>query len=219
MPWIFYFGWTESLVIMKRHYAMIIMQAIDVEMLWYGYVIILCLCWCSFIWVAVVLGLCGMRYSLRHFHSLCMEMLWIYKTNTVKVSYSREVYGEGSGGGCSKVGHAAGAYTGRDSLDSGAYASDDIYGRYSGIVSYETLYKGYSGGYGGGYDAGYEVSSSGNDKGLYNLCRQGYGKRLYADQGYGKRLLCIRYEKGSRGNQRKRYDRKDGQLYDTCNLI
>eukprot|EP01084_Bolivina_argentea_P069471 126407_1 len=121
MSWIFYFGWVKSLVIMERHYEMIIMQTMIVEMVWNGYVIIFWLCWCSFIWVLVVLSWWVMSYSLGYFQSLCMKILWMYKRDTVKGSYS----------------------SGRESERSGGYAGDDVYGGYSGKSS------SYDEGYGG----------------------------------------------------------------------
>ncbi len=99
MPWMFYFRWTKSLVIMEMHYSTIIMQAMVMEMLWNGYVIFFWLCCCSCIWVAVFLRWWVKSYSLRHFLSLCMEILWMYKKKTVKVTYVREGYSERTGGG------------------------------------------------------------------------------------------------------------------------
>ncbi len=132
----------------------------------------------------------------------------MYKKNTVKVSYGREGYSKRSGGGYSGVGHGGG-----DTLDSGGYTSDDVYGGYSGTVSYGgLLYRGYSRGYGGGYATGYQVSSSGYNASLYKV-RRGYGKRVYAKQGDAKRLLWTRYDKNGGGYIKKASYRKENWLY------
>ncbi len=65
-----------------------------------------------------------MSYSLGYFQSLCMKILWMYKRDTVKGSYS----------------------SGRESERSGGYAGDDVYGGYSGkSSSYDGGYAGCSG--------------------------------------------------------------------------
>ncbi len=184
---------------MEMHYLMIIMQAMVVKMLWDGYMIIFFLCCCSFICVLVVLEWWVMSYSLGYFQWLCMDILCMYKTNTVKLSYSGEGYSEGisgdSDGAYSRDGYDGATYSAGDSLDSGGYTSDDIWWMYSG---------GYSRVYDGCYAIGYAVSSGGYDTSLYKAYRRGYGKRVYVNQVYDKRLLWTRYKsgiKGAKGNQ------------------
>eukprot|EP01084_Bolivina_argentea_P288140 494519_1 len=117
----------------------IIMQAMVMEIFWICYVVFFWLCCCSFIWVPVVVWWV-LGYSLC-FQSLCMEILWMYKKNAVKASYSGEVYSEGSGGGYNTDGHGELHTLGGDSLDAAGYTGDDIYDGYSGTVFYEGLYR------------------------------------------------------------------------------
>ncbi len=183
MPWMFYFGWVKSLVMMKMHYAMIIMQAMVVEMLRIGYGMVFWSCCCSFIWVSVVVGWWLIVYSL-YLKSLC---LWT--SYTVDGSYSGRGYSDqslsgGYSGDSSEGGSGRGYSVSGGGVDGGERYTDG--GSHDGC-SKDDGYVGYSyASIGHRRSAGswcsYERSSYGGSGSLYD--RETYGEKAFIIKKY-----------------------------------